>query len=183
MVIKIGKPYLFFTEFTNSAGLCSVGKTSIAKRLEFTPLERPIIAQIWGKEPKHFLKASKMIAEMQFDGIDINMGCPDRKIVQKGSCGGLIQNHELAVDIIHATKEAAGNLPLSVKTRLGFGKIETEKWISFLLSQELSAITIHARTVREMSKVPAHWEEIGKAVALRNQIDKNTLIIGNGDIT
>jgi len=123
-----------------------------------------------------------MLTDMKFDGIDINMGCPVRKIVSRGSCSALIRNPSLAAEIIQATKEGAGNLPVSVKTRIGFNEIQTQEWIGFLLSQNVAAMTIHGRTVKEMSKVPCHWDEIGKAVVLREKLKKDTLIVGNGDI-
>jgi len=119
---------------------------------------------------------------MGYDGIDINMGCPVRKVVKRGNCSGLIRNPKLAAELITAAKEGAGNLPVSVKTRIGNDKIVTEDWIGFLLEQDLAAITVHARTSNEMTKVPVHKEEFGKAVKLRDQINPETLIIANGDI-
>ena len=182
IVARCGRPDVFFTEFVSTEGMCSKGYERVKRRLEFTDEERPIIAQIWGSKPEKFFKAAKMVASMGFDGIDINMGCPDRKIVGKGSCSGLIRTPSLAQEIILATKEGAGILPVSVKTRIGYKDIRTQEWIGFLLEQPIAAITIHARTVKEMSKVPAHWEEIEKAVLLKNQMKKDILIIGNGDV-
>ena len=182
IVARCGRPDVFFTEFVSTDGLCSEGYERVRRHLEFTRAERPIIAQIWGTRPEKFLQAAKIVLDMGFDGIDINMGCPVRKIVSKGSCSGLIRNPSRACEIILATKEGAGGLPVSVKTRIGYRDIITEEWIGFLLEQPIEALTIHGRTVREMSKVPAHWEEIEKAVALRNQMKKDILIIGNGDV-
>ena len=182
IVARCGSPDIFFTEFTSTDGLCSKGYKRVKKHLEFTEAERPIIAQIWGRKPEKFFQAAKMVADMGFDGIDINMGCPARKIINKGSCSALILNPSLAREIILATIEGAGALPVSVKTRIGHKDIITEQWIGFLLEQPIVALTIHGRTVKEMSKVPAHWEEIGKAVQLRNQMKKEILIVGNGDI-
>jgi tRNA-dihydrouridine synthase len=71
---------------------------------------------------------------------------------------------------------------VSVKTRIGYNKPDVEGWIGFLLEQNLSAIIIHGRTKAEMSKVPAHWDEIARAVKLRDKISPNTVIIGNGDV-
>lgn len=182
IVAHCGSPDLFFTEFINTEGLCSKGYDRIRKHLEFTKAERPIIVQIWGNKPEKFLEVAKIVSGMGFDGIDINMGCPVRKVVSRGSCSGLIRNPSLAKEIILATKEGAGGLPVSVKTRIGYRDIMTEEWIGFLLEQPIAALTIHGRTVKEMSKVPAHWEEIEKAVILRNQMKKDILIIGNGDV-
>lgn len=179
---KCGNPDIFFTEFTSVDGICSVGYNQVAKRLRFTENERPLIAQLWGSKPEYFFKAAQKIKDMGFDGIDLNMGCPQRSVTKKGLCSALIKNHPLAKEIIQATQEGAGNLPVSVKTRIGFSEIQTEDWIGFLLEQNLVALTVHGRTAKEMSKVPAHWDEIGKAIELRNKISPKTLLIGNGDI-
>ena len=120
---------------------------------------------------------------MGYDGVDINMGCPDRSIVSKGACSALINNPELAKEIIEATQEGlAGEAPLSVKIRIGFDKIQTEDWVEFLLKLGLDALIVHGRTTKELSKVPSRWEEIGKAVKIRDKMGIKTKIIGNGDI-
>jgi nifR3 family TIM-barrel protein len=184
IVGDLAAPDLYFTEFTSVDGMVSEkGREPVSRRLWFTKKERPIIAQIWGNDPEKFFKAAKMCAEMGFDGIDINMGCPEKSVVKRGMCSGLINHSELAAKIIQATKDGAGGLPVSVKTRIGMREIKTEEWIGFLLKQDLAALTVHGRTVKEMSKVPAHWDEIGKAVKLRDQIAPQTVLIGNGDIS
>lgn len=183
IIMECGRPSLFFTEFTNVDGMCSDGDQEVSKRLLFTPKESPIIAQVWGMNPENYFKAAKRIAEMGYDGIDINMGCPQKAVVSRGACSALIKNQALAKEIIQATKEGAKDLPVSVKTRIGFKTNALEEWISFLLSQDLVTLTIHARTAAEMSKVPAHWEEMPKAVALKNKLAPHTILIGNGDVT
>lgn len=182
IIVKAGKPDVFFTEFTNTDGLLSKGEEEVKKRLQFTQKERPIIAQIWGTNPESFNTSAKKIQKMGFDGIDINMGCPVKAVITKGSCSGLINNPKLAKEIIAATKSGANKLPVSVKTRIGFNTIQTEDWIGFLLDQQLAALTIHGRTTKEMSDVPAHWDEIGKAVQIRNIKAPETILIGNGDV-
>jgi tRNA-dihydrouridine synthase len=177
-----GKPDVFFTEFTNAEGMCSKGADKVGKRLIFSPVEHPIVAQLWGLDPAKFLKTAKMVKQLGFDGIDINMGCPEKSVIKKGSGGALIDNHSLAKEIILAVQEGADGLPVSVKTRIGNKKIQTEEWLNFLLKLNLDAIIIHGRTVKEMSDVPNHWDEIRKAVELRNKMKVKTLIIGNGDI-
>jgi nifR3 family TIM-barrel protein len=177
-----GKPDVFFTEFTNVEGLFSNGAKKVERRLTYSDSEHPIIAQVWGLSPDLFYKATKYIKERGFDGIDINMGCPGIPVTSKGTCAALIKNKPLAKEIISAVKSAAGDLPVSVKTRIGYSSIQTEDWIGFLLEQNIDALTIHGRTRKEMSKVPAHWDEISKTVKLRNAMKKNTVIIGNGDI-
>lgn len=182
ILLQTGRPGLFFTEFTNVDGMESAGREQVIKRLRFLPKEKPLIAQIWGITPENFYKAAQEIREMGYDGIDLNMGCPQKDVTSHGACSALIKNHTLATEIIRATQEGAGDLPVSVKTRIGFNTIQTEEWIGFLLSHNLSALTVHGRTVKEMSKVPAHWDEIGKAVQLRNVHAPQTLLIGNGDV-
>jgi nifR3 family TIM-barrel protein len=191
IVMSAGSPDLFFTEFTSVEGMFSKGDKKVNQRLKFTPEEKPLIAQIWGLKPENYFKAGKLLAEMGFDGIDINMGCPEKNVVRKGACSGLINNPSLAKEIIQATKEGAQEaarslnqetIPVSVKTRIGFKKIQTEEWLGFLLDQNLAALTVHGRTTAEMSAVPAHWDEIGKAGQLRNEKKVDTLIIGNGDV-
>lgn len=184
VVTSTTAPDVLFTEFISTDGLQSAGRTNTLERLRIEPnLSRPLVAQIWGSDPELYRRSAADIASLGgFSGIDINLGCPDKSIVARGCCGGLIGQNSRVADIIAATKAGAPNLPLSIKTRLGLREIITEDWTSFLLTQDLAALTIHGRTVREMSKVPAHWDEIAKVVALRNQLGPNTLIIGNGDI-
>lgn len=182
LLCTTGKPDIFFTEFTNVDGIASQGRDVVARRLLFTDTESPIIAQIWGMIPENYYKVATEIVSMGFEGIDINMGCPQHDVTRHGACSALMKNRGLAAEIIQATKEGAGELPVSVKTRIGFSQIQTEDWIGFLLEQNLPLITVHGRTVAEMSKVPAHWDEIGKAKELQKQMDKKTLIFGNGDV-
>jgi len=141
-----------------------------------------IIAQIWGNKPEKFAEAVRHISESYaFDGIDINMGCPVKNVVAHGSCSALIDQEPLANDIIAAAR-ASTALPLSVKTRLGLKRVDTERWISFLLKQPLDAIILHGRIQKQMSEGLADWEEIAKAVQLRDQLASGIKIIGNGDI-
>ena len=184
IVCETARPDLFFTEFTNVEAICSAGRESQIRRFHYAKRQHPIIAQIWGKEPEHYFETTTLVRELGFDGVDINMGCPVRDVFQNGTCSAFIEDRVRAKEVIAATQEAAGEMPVSVKTRIGVNKIETENWIGFLLNQHLEAITIHGRTVKELSKVPCHWDEIGKAVTLRNamQKDKHTMIVGNGDV-
>ena len=187
-------PELYFTEFVNVDGLQSPGRAHLLKKLRFTAAERPLIAQIWGLDPDNFRKTAQELADgtfarelglpdgVNFAGIDINMGCPDKTVVKNGTCSALMNNRELAANIIAATKRgAAGKLPVSVKTRLGFNVIDLS-WPEFLLGQDITMLTIHGRTRKEMSKVAAHWDEIGRVRELRDRIEPRTLIVGNGDV-
>jgi nifR3 family TIM-barrel protein len=182
IIARCGKPAVFFTEFTNVEGMFSKGARHVLRRLQYTEAERPLVAQIWGTRPENFFKAAKKLIDMGFDGVDLNMGCPASGVMQKGACSGLINNRPLAKEIIDATKQgAAGYIPVSVKTRLGFRTIDFD-WIQFVLEQHPAVLTVHARTVSEMSKVPAHWDKLKTVVEMRNAMQSQTLIIGNGDI-
>ncbi|KXK11603.1 MAG: putative tRNA-dihydrouridine synthase [Microgenomates bacterium OLB23] len=182
MLLKTGRPDVFFTEFTNVDGMFSAGRELVMQRLQFGKEETPIVAQIWGSKPENFYNAAKYIKEQGFDGVDLNMGCPQKDVIKKGLCAALIENRDLAAKIIKATQDGADGLPVSVKTRIGIKEISTEDWIGFLLGFDLAALIIHGRTVKEMSAVPAHWDEIGKAVELRARSFKDTVLIGNGDV-
>lgn len=183
--------HVMFTEFTSTDGLCNKkGQEFVATRLVVTETERDLlkatntklVAQIWGSDPQKFHESAKLISDMRlFDGIDINMGCPVKKVVKNHSCSDLINHPDVAKEIIIATREGT-NLPVSVKTRIGFSSIVTEEWIGELLEVHPAAITIHGRTRTMMSNGLALWDEIGKAVQLRNQSNSSTLILGNGDV-
>jgi tRNA-dihydrouridine synthase len=182
LITEIGKPDVLFTEFTPVDGLLSGGRARVESNLFFTPEQQPVVAQIWGTKPEQFFIVAKELRERGFVGIDINMGCPERVIIKNGACSALIKSPELAKEIIKATQEGAGDVPVSVKTRIGFSHESIEEWIGFLLRQNLSALTVHLRTVAEMSKVPAHWEHMPRVKALRDEIAPETILIGNGDI-
>lgn len=193
IVADCARPDLFFTEFVNVDGLQSPGRPKLLKKLRFTPTEQPLIAQLWGLKPENFRKTAEQIADgtfarelglpegVNFAGIDLNMGCPAKSEVQNGACSALILNRELAGEIIRATQEgSAGRLPVSVKTRLGFYDIDLS-WHEFLLGFKLNMLTVHGRTRKEMSKVPAHWGVLGQIRDLRDQLAPDTLLVGNGD--
>lgn len=178
---------VFWTEFVAADGLCNkLAKKKLSHILEFSEKERPIVAQVFGANPENMKKACQYIASLGFDGIDINMGCPDRSVISQGAGAGLIRTPELARKIIRAAhegiKSAGQNIPVSVKTRIGFNKEDIDNWIPELLKEDISALTIHLRTVKEMSLVPAHWEHIKKIKELIKKSGKDILLIGNGDI-
>lgn len=183
IVAGLASPDLYFTEFVNVDGLQSPGRPRLIHKLKLSDKEHPIIAQLWGLKPENYYKTTKDLIEMGYDGVDINMGCPVKTVVKNGACAALINNKPLAGDIIDAVKEAAGErLPVSVKTRVGFTTIGLN-WIEFLLSKRiLNMLSIHGRTAKQMSKVPANWDLIGQAREIRDSISPSTLIVGNGDV-
>jgi len=178
---------VFWTEFVSADGLCNkFARKKLAHILEFSEGERPIVAQIFGANPENMKKACQYIASLDFDGIDINMGCPDKSVINQGAGSALIKTSELAQKIVQAAhagiKIAGKNIPVSVKTRTGFNREEINTWIPELLKEDISALTVHLRTKKEMSEVPAHWELMPEIIILRNKISPETLIIGNGDV-
>jgi len=182
MFLKYGKPDVFWTEFVSAEGLFSEGRKFCLKPLKFNPKERPIVAQIFGSNPIDCQKTAGLIAELGFDGIDINMGCPDRNVEKQGSGAALIKDLKLAKEIIRATKKGAPTLPVSVKTRIGYEKNEIEEWIAGLLEENLAVLTVHFRTRKELYLPPSHWELANEIVKLRDKISPETLILGNGDV-
>lgn len=243
VIAECAPPDLYVTEFVSVDGLQSAGRESLLKYLQFTDEERPLIAQIWGKDPENYFKTARQIADgslvdeiawlrtkhgdavqetgearnepykrygevstgaratamrpkhsrlassagqqssamLSFAGVDINMGCPDKTIVKNGCCAALINNRELAAEIIQAVTEGAPSLPISVKTRLGLSEVDLT-WHEFLLKLKLNALTIHGRTAKQMSKVPADWDKIAAVRELRDKLSPDTIIIGNGDV-
>lgn len=178
---------VFWTEFVAADGLCNkLAKKKLSHILKYSEAERPIVAQVFGANPENMKKACSYIASLGFDGIDINMGCPDKSVVAQGAGAGLIKTPQLARKIIQAAhagiKSAGSHIPISVKTRIGFNKEEIDTWIPELLKKDISALTIHLRTAKELSLVPANWDLMKRIVKLRNKINPEILIIGNGDV-
>lgn len=182
VISETAKPDVLFTEFVNTDALNSKGKEKVIRDLFFSKKQHPIVAQIWGTNPDTFFKAAQLVKKMGFDGVDINMGCPERTVIKNGAGAALIKNPSLAKELIEAVKEGAKDLPVSVKTRIGYNKVDTNEWISILLEQNINALTIHGRTAIKKSEGKAVWSEIGKSVKLKNTISPRTLIIGNGDV-
>ncbi|PIR83665.1 tRNA-dihydrouridine synthase [Candidatus Kaiserbacteria bacterium CG10_big_fil_rev_8_21_14_0_10_51_14] len=191
LIARYGKPAVMFTEFTSADGLVLAppeGQRMLRKKLIYGEDERPIVAQLFTANPEHMEKIAYMIAELGFDGFDINMGCPVDEVVRQGCGAALIKNPVLARELIRAAKRSG--LPVSLKTRIGYNTDELDSWLPELLAEEPVAITIHARTRKEMSDVPARWDTVARAVQIRNAIQNprgdtswiKTLIIGNGDV-
>lgn len=194
VITSLAKPDMFFTEFVNVDGLQSPGRQKLLKKLRFTQTDTPLVAQLWGKNPDNFRKTAEQIADgslaaelglrdgVNYAGVDLNMGCPQKKEVNGGTCSALINDRPLAEEIIDATRSGiGGKLPLSVKTRLGYNEVDLS-WPEFLLNKRINMLTMHGRTRKQMSKVPADWELIGKVREIRDRIAPETLIVGNGDV-
>jgi len=182
IIAKYGKPDVIWTEFVSADGLLSKGRDKLLIDLEYSEAERPIVAQLFSGNPEKMYEAAKLVKKLGFDGLDINMGCPDRSIEKSGAGAALIRNPNLARAVLRSAKEGAGGLPVSVKTRLGYNKDILDDWLPELLAEKPAAVTIHARTRKEMSKVPAHWDRVKRAVEIRDEMGSETLILGNGDV-
>ena len=185
MIAKYGKPDVTWTEFVSADGLCHpVGRAAILPKLLFDGSERPIVAQLFSAFPEKMFEASKLVAELGFDGIDINMGCPDKAINKQGAGAACILDFRKAQDLIRAAQEGARasgrEIPVSVKTRLGFDTDILEEWLPVLLVAKPAVVTLHARTRKEMSDVPAHWDRVARAVEIAK--GSGTLITLNGDV-
>lgn len=203
IVSEIAPPDFSMSEFVNVDGLASPGREKLLPKIAYHSSEAPMIYQFWGKQPENYKKIVNQLydhslvdeaneqaglpaldkkSRQKILGVDINMGCPDKSVVKNGCCSALIKNHALADEIIEATREGlAGRGSLSVKTRIGFSSYD-EDWLEFLLSKKLNMLTVHLRTVKEMSKVPAHFELLSGIVKMRDKISPDTLLVANGDI-
>lgn len=186
----VGGPDVMWTEFVAADGLMRAtpeGKAKLMADLMYSEEERPIVAQLFSSNEDHMEAAVRLCLELGFDGVDINMGCPDRSIEKQGCGAAMIKNPDTAKAIIRAAKRGArmgemGGIPISVKTRLGYNEDQLEEWLPAILEELPAAVTIHARTRKEMSKVPARFERLQRAVVIRNEISPDTLILGNGDV-
>src|SRR3989344_276792 len=185
IIAEVAKPNVLWTEFVSADGLALApegGKKKLLKTLEYSEAERPIVAQFFTSSPEHMKEAARLACELGFDGVDINMGCPDRNVEKQGAGASLMRNVSLARELVRAAKEGAGTLPVSVKTRIGYSRPELESWLPEILKEEVVVVTIHARSRKEMSKVPARWEFIRRAVEIRDVSQSESLILGNGDV-
>jgi len=180
MFAKYGKPDVTWTEFVSADGLISPGRKNLLHDLMYTEKERPVVAQLFTGHPLAMKKAAALVAKLGFDGLDINMGCPDRAVEKQGGGAASMKDPLNALQVLEAARAGAPKIPVSVKTRIGYNRVDLG-WIELLLAQKLPVLTVHLRTRKEMSDVPAHWEMMPEIVALRNRISPKTLIIGNGD--
>lgn len=187
MFAKYGKPDITWTEFVSADGLASKGREVLKYDLLYTEKERPVVVQLFSSNSAKMREAAAYCASLGFDGIDINMGCPDRSIEKQGAGAAMMKDMKKAGEIIQAVKDGIKdsgkkNVVVSVKTRIGYNKNQISEWIPFLLCQDIDMLTIHARTRKEMSKVPARWEHVKEVVEIRNKMGLKTKIIGNGDV-
>lgn len=190
MFARHGRADVMWTEFVSADGLYHTREINkipdqdnpLLRDLAYQEGERPIVAQLFSGRPDMMEYAAGVVHELGFDGIDINMGCPDKSVEKQGAGAALMKNVEDARALIRAAQKGGKGLPVSVKTRVGYNAVELETWLPELLSEHPAAVTVHARTRKEMSLVPARWEHVARAVVLRNAINPDTKILGNGDV-
>lgn len=188
LIAEYGRPDVTWTEFVSADGLYATrerkgmidAENPLMRDLRYTEGERPIVAQLFTSNPESMAYAAKLAAELGYDGVDINMGCPDRSIEKQGAGAAMIKNPERAKEVFRAARSAG--LPTSVKTRIGYNEEIMEDWLPKILEERPDALTVHLRTRKEMSKVPAHWDLMTRAVAIRDRVSPATRIIGNGDV-
>jgi len=179
-----------YTEFVSTEALTRVvdpvARRKVTADLIFHEIERPIVAQLFGSDPKQMAHCVQMMHEVyKFDGVDINMGCPDRNICRSGAGAELIKTPDLAQKIVDEAKRAVEGFPISVKTRIGISSPnELDAWLQALFDVEPAAITVHLRTKRELSLVPAHWtpDVVGRIVEIKKRSGRSTLLLCNGDV-
>lgn len=183
VIAHAGRPDLFFTEFTNVSSYASEkGRKNALERLRIAPSDSPIIAQIWGQNPDHFRNTASALDQLGFSGVDLNFGCPDKHVNKAGGGAAMIKTPDLAVECYQNAVKST-DLPVSIKTRLGWKDPEEyQEWLPVLLNEHPAALTVHLRTKKEMSKVPAHYELIPDIIKLRDKISPETKLIINGDI-
>ncbi len=182
IISEIGPPDVFYTEFVSCDGLSSKeGREKLLQMFNYEKKQKPIVAQIFGGKPENYAESAKLVKKLGFNGVDINMGCPAKNILKQAAGSELINHRELTEKIIKEVFGAVGDFPVSFKTRIGYNQIDLS-WIEFLLSFKPSALKVHLRTKKEMSKVSAHWELGKEIVEMKNRISPETILILNGDI-
>ncbi len=190
LIASRAAPDVFWTEFVSADGLYHTreiarmpdNENPLMRDLLKSSAERPIVAQIFSNKPEMIAYATRVVADLGFDGVDLNMGCPDRAIERQGSGAAMLKSPEVARAVIRAAK-GASSLPVTVKTRVGYNRESLDEWLPVLLEEAPAAITLHLRTRKELSLVPAQWELMKRAVALRDSLNPDVLLIGNGDVT
>lgn len=181
---EINPDLITVTEFTSADGL-SFNANKLKQKLWFDPSEQPVIAQIFGKNTDTFIRATKVCEDMGFSGIDINMGCPSKKVVKSEHGVALRKSPDLAYKLIESVANNT-DLPVSVKTRLGWSN--ADDLVDFAIGAQNSGadmLCIHARTYKEPYNVPAQFQHLFKvkqAVSIPIIANGGILDINDGNL-
>lgn len=171
---------MVYTEFVSADALIrSVSKTE--QKLNISDEERPVAIQIYGRDTATMVEAAKIVEQARPDILDLNFGCPVKRVAGKGAGAGMLQNIPLMLEITRSVVDAV-KIPVTVKTRLGW---DADHKIIVSLAEQLqdcgiSALTIHGRTRAQMYTGEADWTLIGE---VKNNPRMHIPIIGNGDVT
>ncbi len=197
---KYGQPDIIYTEFVSAEGLWRIKKRGdlehkIWNELKYSEIERPVIAQIFGSEPESFYEAAKIVCELGFDGIDINMGCPSPGLEKRGGGAGLIRDKCNAVEVVEATRRGVQDylrtqgiensrtqdkeIPVSLKTRIGSDKPDP-KWWEVIAGMQMPAVAMHGRTFKQLYSGEADWEMLLQAAEVIRA--SGAKFLGNGDV-
>ena len=191
LIAETARPDVTWTEFVSADGLFHTREKKgmkdeenpLMRDLLYTEGERPIVAQFFTGTPQMMEYAARLALQKGFDGFAINMGCPDKSIEKQGAGAGHIKNPKRAREVIAAAiKGTEGRIPVTVKTRLGYNRMEYTEWLPQLLDTGIATLTLHMRTRKEMSAVPAHYELAGEIVELCRKENPEVLLSGNGDL-
>jgi tRNA-dihydrouridine synthase B len=178
LVKSFSPEIICYTEFTSADGL-KYGSSKSFEKISFTPEEVPLIVQVFGKEVKHFVEIAPIIEQMGAAAIDINMGCPSKKVTNSCHGSALFRCPDLAQEIVYHMSRAT-NLDVSAKIRLGYEQYDPEKLIEFAKGLEAAgakAIAVHGRTTAMQYTGQAMWDPI---YLVKQNV--SIPVIGNGDI-
>ena len=200
---KYGKPDVVYTEFVSAEGLWRIKKRGemdhkIWQELRYSEEERPVVAQIFGSDPESFYEASKIVCELGFDGIDINMGCPSPGLEKRGGGAGLLRDKCNAVEVVEATRRGVSDyikdeenkankiqneekftIPVSLKTRIG-SEAPDRKWWELIASLQMPLVAMHGRTFKQLYSGFADWDLLLEAAEIIRE--SGALFLGNGDV-
>jgi len=169
-----------YSEMASASGIFYNKKKTIGILRYNSRKESPYVAQLFGDKPEHFLLAAKVIAkQIRPDGIDINFGCPARKIIAGGSGAALMDNVKLAREIIQAALKSAGDIPVSIKIRAGVKKTSALEFVKKIKDLSIAAIMIHGRTLEQGFTGAPDYEMMRK---VKKEVGKKIIVLANGGI-